>query len=376
MSSYVIDRCSQKYGGGNQQNFTDRSAIMASTTAALIKRAVDNFDDLEQLFHKTLESLSKARHQLALEYKITDAESFGIRRDGQAFDDIANCTYLSHALLEYNERVTATVQKHLSKLQPFSSDDMTIPTTSWLGRKASLTYRVLKGDEIFKWGFEFSCERHQLLCRWCEVSTDDYPFSVENVVKLGKNKEAMVNLKKNAPKEYQRFKLDACIGEYHTQYPETIKSDFILVTVRDEVDGKMFALSQYFLNFPSAPTIAQRIEAIKDRSIVLLIHQDVFLLEPMLADIAKVFKQAILCHTNDLNSLKQHMALFKYQFSHAKPFFRGSAAISEWMERAVYAYQGYAVIYNNNKMPSFEARTSSLKEFADNYDSIVNIVSK
>jgi hypothetical protein len=372
MSTYIISRSPNRFGG-QQESFAHKSSVLVSTTAALIKRAVDNYDDLEELFHKTLASLSKARNKIAIEHKTNDQESYGTRRDGAAFNDVANCSYLSGFTSQYNDRLIKTIQAHLTQLQPFSAKAMTIQSEPWLGRNSSITYEILSHKDLRNWSFDCIEENFQQLCNWCQVSTKDFPFSEAGLVSLGKSKAAMANLKKNAPAEYRKFKLLACFDNLTETFPQKKFSDFILATVRGEVDGKMFALAQYFVDLPKGPTPALRISAMTHRSIVLIIHQDPFLIEPMLADIAKIFKRAIQCHTNNVSELKEHMILFKYQFSQTMPFFHGTAAISEWMERAIYKYQGYKLLYNNDKMPTLEAWTSTLKQFADNYDSIVTI---
>lgn len=372
MSTYVINRSPNRFGG-KQENFLHKSSVLVSTTATLIKRSVDNYDDLEELFHKTLASLSKARNKIAVEHQTNDQETYGSRRDGAAFNDVANCSYLSGFTLDYNHRLIKTIQAHLTQLQPFSAGPMTIQSEPWLNRHSSITYEILRRKDQYNWSFECTLENFQRLCNWCQVSPNDFPFSEAGLVSLGKSKTAMANFKNNAPAEYRKFKLAACVDNLTESFPQKRLSDLILATVRGEVDGKMYALSQYLVDFPQGPTPSLRISAMTEHSIVLIIHQDPFLIEPMLADLAKIFKRAIECHTNNVRELKEHMTLFKYQFSQAMPFFHGNAAISEWMERAVYKYQGYRLLYNNDKMPTLEAWTSTLKEFADNYDSIVTI---
>lgn len=372
MSTYIVSRCPDRFGG-QQDSYERKSAVLVSTTAALIKRAKDNVDDLEALFHKILGSLSQARHKIACEHNTKVQESYGTRRDGDAFNDASSCSYLAGIYAEYNSRVIKTIQAHLTQLQPLTSSPKTIQSEPWLGRHSSITYEILPQENHTNWLSCFSLDEYKELCSWCNVSIHDFPYNEESLIKIGQSKAAMANLKKNAPAEYKKFKLATCFVDFIETYPQKQDSDFVLATVRGEVDGKMYALAQYFVDFPMGLTPSLRIKAMADRSIVLIIHQDPFLIEPMLADLAKIFKRAIECHTNNVQELKEQMTLFKYQFSQAMPFFHGNAAISEWMERAVYKYQGYRLLYNNDKMPTLEAWTSTLKEFADNYDSIVTI---
>lgn len=369
MSNYVFNHFPNKYGS-NQPNFVRRSEALSSTTSTLIKRAVERIDDLEELFHQTLQKLSDARKQIAKEHKTIDAESFGKRRDGADFNDIAAGSYISQ---EYVARIIATVQSDLFKLLPFNPKRMQCPSEPFLGRRSLISYEILKRQNKTQWRHKYTRLVHLHVCSLSGVSIHDYPFNMDGVLNLSKNKIAMENLKKNAPLNYKKFKLDACFKDFIEQYPLSRKSDFILATVRLELNEKMFAVSQFFINFPEASEDHLRIEAMKNRSAVLIVHQDPFLIEPMMKDIAIIFAQVIRCPSNDQKSIKSQMTLFKYQFSVAMPFFRGTAAISEWFEKALYAYHGYSLNYNEEKMPTFEAWISTLKQFADNYDSMVRI---
>src|SRR5262249_5593987 len=115
------------------------------------------------------------------------------------------------------------------------------------------------------------------------------------------------------------------------------------------------------------------VEHMTGRSIVAILHQDPFLIEFMLNDIAKIFKRIIEWNSADIKTLKEDIALFQYEFAHDMTFTRGSAAISEYFEMAFYEYHGFKLSYNDEKMVNLEALTSSLKEFVQNYDSMIRL---
>lgn len=66
-------------------------------------------------------------------------------------------------------------------------------------------------------------------------------------------------------------------------------------------------------------------------------------------------------------SLKQNVATFRYLFGHAAPYIRGSAAIAEWIEKAIYLQKEYEFDYTSGSA-DLDAMTSlSLAEFVDTY---------
>lgn len=67
------------------------------------------------------------------------------------------------------------------------------------------------------------------------------------------------------------------------------------------------------------------------------------------------------------------MALFSYELAHAMPFARGSAAVAEWFEQAIYRFHGYELSYDNSKMVNLEALTTMLPEYFNNYDSLIKL---
>ncbi|MBS0627543.1 MAG: hypothetical protein JSS09_04960, partial [Verrucomicrobia bacterium] len=62
------------------------------------------------------------------------------------------------------------------------------------------------------------------------------------------------------------------------------------------------------------------------------------------------FTKAIL--SSNEQELKENLALFRYLIAHATPWERGSAAIAEWMEQAVYQYKGYNACYGDRSNPT------------------------
>jgi hypothetical protein len=67
---------------------------------------------------------------------------------------------------------------------------------------------------------------------------------------------------------------------------------------------------------------------------------------------AEAFEKCIGTSSRDVGQLKINVAVFRWLFSHATPYARGSAAIGEWFEKAIYEHLGYR---NEYKLPFYRA---------------------
>jgi hypothetical protein len=65
-----------------------------------------------------------------------------------------------------------------------------------------------------------------------------------------------------------------------------------------------------------------------------------------------------LVKENDPTKLKENMAILRYLFSQATFYNRGSAAIAEWVEKAIYKYHGYEFEYKYPENEGVEGKPS------------------
>jgi hypothetical protein len=112
------------------------------------------------------------------------------------------------------------------------------------------------------------------------------------------------------------------------------------------------------------------VEHMKERSKITIIHQDEFLIDATLKDIAALFKKALMCDKENFSDLKDAVMLMSYELDHNMPLGRGSSAVGEWMEQAIYASKGYQMKYAISKLLNLEAVTSTLPEFVENYSKL------
>ncbi len=378
MSTYTIDRRPERFNG-HQADFVQRSDRIVAQTIEGFRASVREGKDLVQVFHAVMEKLGSERNQIAQDHGYTALGSFGISRLSEAgFSSPVGLTVLIDPYSEYGRKMIAAFRGWLETMphtnREFTMKEKTFREPTCFGRAMTATVNIFSNEDQRKWLALTTPKEVCEACRVCEVPPPNSPEDSQAVVEqLVGNKQAMARLKEREPEVYKRMKLTLAVNLLRTIDPEKRKSDYALVTRRLQIDGKMYALTQYltwmYRDFREDP-----VEKMFRSSRVTLIHQDPFLVEATLNDAAKVFKEAIECSRNDLKTLKERMALINYLAAHAMRSSRGESAIIEWLERAIYGYHGFKVEYNQKKMVNLEALTSSLDEFAKNYDSTIKLV--
>ena len=375
MSTYIIERDPTRFGG-QQQAFVEASNAIVKNATDLFRNASLSNQDLIQLFFSTLGFFGASRNSIAVSHETDSAEDFGVRRDRKE-DFIPSAeTCLGGPYSEYNERLLSVIQKQLKTMEydkaDFKQTKSQVSFDPCLGRRSMMDYTIIT-PELKNWEkVTFTDEDYERIREISEVPRALEDDRYDRYVQLLGNKDAMQKLREKSPEDYRRLKLFACFLWLRKEYPMARKSDWIHVTVRSLVNGKMQDLSEYltwvYRDFENDP-----VDQMTGRSIVAILHQDPFLIETMLDDMAKIFKNAIEWNGKNLKDLKDQVALFRYELSHAMPFNRGGSAVAEWFERALYATHGMKVTYNPKKMVDLEALTSTLKEFVDNYDTMITL---
>lgn len=379
MSTYIIDRNPYKYGG-QQQIYVEQVNGIVTNAADSFSHAVALKLDLTELFQQTLATFGEFRNQIAVNHGTEDAGFFGVRRDQEgSFAGHFAMTPLSHPYDAYNARLLCVIQKHLGTmehtLERFQQAELQVTFAKCQGKSSALEISLIPRDMLKNLSNYLTVGTYQRLCKLClvdPISTQDADQLLDNFTLLIVNKAAMQRLKLKSLDDYKNLKILLAIIHVRKNYPKGGKSDWILVTNRCEVNGKMYALSQY-LTWVYFDRVHDPIQWMTDVSIISILHQDPFLVETMLTDIAKIFKRALEWNGEKIGDLKGHMALFRYELAHAMPFHRGSAAVAEWFERAIYRCHGLHITYAPEKMVDLESLTSPLKQFVEGYDSMIQL---
>lgn len=130
-----------------------------------------------------------------------------------------------------------------------------------------------------------------------------------------------------------------------------------------EFEGHKIPLSRYVL----ANQERSEIDKILPGTIV---HQEGHLIQEMLdGPVMRMFTSAISWNREEgVESLVKTMALFRFFFAHAMPFARGSAAIGEWLEKAIYLYHGFIDFeHEKSRLADLEALTLPLSDYLKEY---------
>jgi hypothetical protein len=296
-------------------------------------------------------------------------EEFGWRRDGTEEFRLNRSNLLDGTYSEYNKRLLPAIQKQLKKMKynltDFQQTKSQVQFDRCLGRRTIMDYSILT-QEYKNWDRDpFDMGLYEL----CEVPLHKRDGKIASFMR---NKEAMQKLRERSPNVYRRLRLESAKMPLENTSPEHAKSDWIHVALRSPINGKMLVLSEY-LTWANRDFVTDPVDQMTGRSIISILHQDPFLIETMLDDMAKIFKKIIEWNGKNLKDLKDQVALFRYEHAHAMPFKRGSSAVAEWFEGALYGMHGMKVAYNPEKLVDLEALTLSLKEFVDNYDTMITL---
>jgi hypothetical protein len=128
-------------------------------------------------------------------------------------------------------------------------------------------------------------------------------------------------------------------------YAELGTFDVFLVSVRLNCDGR-----------PSIET-SKYIVPIAIENSPVIIHTDPKAFEDLEKIIEEQFHLCLLKEP-DTNRLKKKVAIFRYLLAQATLYQRGSAAIAEWIEKAIYKYHGFNFDYKYPKETLLEKKPS------------------
>ncbi len=376
-SNYFFNRNPQRFGS-QQEDYLNQVNEIVSATADRIHDTVNKKSDLTQLFHDLLDSLGTTRHNIAQQHGTRNAEIYGQRRDRNTVEKSIMTTMLYEAYGEYNQPLMARLQNYLRKMphtdRAFQQTELKVPGKPCLGRKTSTDIAILSAEKMKEWSAEYSRENYERICDLCAITPLDTSYTLEQLFKHLSTKDVMRVIKEKSIDDYKRLKTTSIFLDIREQFAGK-KSDWVLATERCEIRGKMYALTQYitwmYRTYTDDPV--ELMTTRPDPTVISLIHQDVFLIQETLNDIADLFKQAIEWDGKNTQELTDLVGLINYLFAHSMPFIRGSAAIAEWLEMAIYRYHGLDLQYNEATSINMEALVQPLNEFIEKYPSMIKI---
>ncbi|MBS0585663.1 MAG: hypothetical protein JSR76_05115 [Verrucomicrobia bacterium] len=395
-STYIGTRNPGTYGTGGgeparqQADYERRAEDSINTTSVTIREVRSRPEsDLVALFHRALVSLATVRGQLARDHRTTDATHFGCRRDGaevivgdgaHAYTPLHTASYREYGAL-FLRRLRDVIARLRHDLTAFHETTTSIESRAF-DRTSRFSIEVVTGRELEarRWTEPPSSE---------ELTTIVGPPAASPEERMPERiKAKLLLLKTTAPALYEREKMWFYLDLINKAYPSpqrrdpsgrayvegsdfsNLKSVYVVATSRLEVGGKLMALSKY-LTWMYYDLTEDPVERMVERSKAIIMHQDAFLVEPMLVEITALFARCVSWHPTDepvageFTELKNRVALLSYTFSHAMPFRRGSAAIQEWLRAAIFRSHGLDMTYNRDALADLDALTAlSLGDFA------------
>ncbi|MCB1118835.1 MAG: hypothetical protein KDK65_02625 [Chlamydiia bacterium] len=392
MSCYIYDRNPQKYGG-HQEKWLKQSETVVDQTVGMIAAG--------KTFQEILTHMGQQRQQIAKDRDQKDWQMFGAFRSPSANSELegtAQLTALTFEYQEYGDRLLQIVYQNLKKmdysLTDFKQQEMRLEET-YLGRKASVTFDVYDHHRMAKEQLSDPQMIYQELLKhdpFVIFSQQMQGAEKEKVNEFIKSPQRVRTLKQTQPDLYKYVKMASIWTSIYSIFPSpratkdsdgmvsagegdrrNLKSGYVIATPRFEVNGKLYALSPlttwFYMTFQTDP-----VDRMRECSKMSVVHQDLFLVDEMLDEITKVFQQAVQWDrkTESLETLKERVALLRYEYAHAMPFKRGSAATGEWLERAIYRHHGFELTYKQDTLVDLEALTALLpSRFFSRYDQMI-----
>lgn len=381
MSSYIINRSAQKYGG-RQEEYLVHSQWVIKNAVGRFREAVYGGENLIGLFHRTLDDLAEQRQQIALKHGTKQADRFGLKREFKSSGQAVCLTALATCYEEYGEKTISFFQSHLGEMKhnrkKFLETQKKIEVKECLGRSSYFDLSVFHSNikELGQYMIVSPAEECPRIFSLLGLPVPEVREERHaRLLELLKDGLMMKRLSEVSPADYEKMKMTECIQCLKEHFEDEPKSGWALLTNQFEINQKMYPISQYLTWF-YCDGMSDPIQMLEVNSFVSILHQDPSLIDEVLQDAAQVFERMIRWNReeDDLLSLMQGMALFQYELGHAMPFWRGSSAICEWMERAIYAYHGFDVAYNQKKMVNLEALTSSFPDFVKDYPTLVSLM--
>jgi hypothetical protein len=150
---------------------------------------------------------------------------------------------------------------------------------------------------------------------------------------------------------------------------ENTRNAFVFANVYWQIGQEKLVAAQY-ITWLNVDGKEDPLERMKRCSTVWINHLSYTLLPKVLKDVETVFCRSLQCQ--ELETLIPLVGEFRFKFAFACPYERGSAAIAEWFEKAIYQSKDYELSYKNGVMIDLKAfETPSLPLFLKKYPSYI-----
>lgn len=396
VNTFIPDRDPQEFGAHNQKDYRAWMIRRQQKEGQRIKLVPKEEPALVDFFHTLIERLSQSRMKIAHRQHHLQAKCFGLRRDQNHCDGSYRTPFIrgwEYGI--YNEIILQRLVKEIDLLNIFSGClNPCLDCNDIKQKKVENVYKNFASTlevQIF--------EDHQLqnffdfdrLPEW-------YPFDLkeesdENLSKIEKEWLYLMDmeLERTHPDIYRDFKffdelsiLQSDFPSHETfflpngesidiPYDNNLKNMYVKGALSLHVGGETYETTKWltwlFRDGKTPPEVRML-----ERSSVNVIHMNQFYIDKTLKKIACLFAKAVCAGNDNLAEMQENVGLMRYYLAHCSPWERGSSAIGEALEGAVYNACGYDVWHNSNMTVDLEAlSTPELSLFMKKYPKMIKL---
>lgn len=368
-----------------QKIFEQESQKAVKMAVNTIKAATADKISPKETLYQLLNDFGAARKKIAIEQNVTNPEVFGA--DRRSATDVS-LTVFDKQYAKYGAKLKDELMEELRKIQKdlikngkienplkeFPGASATITHQMTLGIESHTVVEVLGKQEIMARITTDSQEELTQLLNATGLTADPTKTHKDYKELISKNHNLALMLRKNAPDLHRKYEFTALLGTlYSHDRLNSLKSEWVVMTRYATVNGETLPLSSC-VTWMYRTHVEDPISHMEEFSIISIYHQNTTFLDDMLENIAKVFGKILAWSPNDgTRKLQDLSAVLQYQFAHCMPFHRGSAAISEWLESALYLYHGYDLQRVKNESVNNHAFALTLPDFIEKYKTILSI---
>jgi|GEM_PF-2728240 hypothetical protein len=292
----------------------------------------------QTLFFRCLEICGPTRAQIALDQNCEDKLLFGMRRKA---DSHFLCTKLNNGDSEngYEQCNQETILSIKASLPQFFQNNR------WINKKKTSKNPLFSlnelsiGNKIIKSFFSYRLISEETITQ----VLDEITF-FSHIYKETDKTEVFTHLRNLNQEMYNKIVLaNVVLSIKNSLSCNKTKLGPILqiTTYLESAFDKRKILSDYFtgINIDSSFFSAKE----QHMQPIHFVHQAPFLIDETLDLVAEIFAKAFVWKKKiGLQYLTIHIGLIRYLLTHIAPFKRGSAAISDWIETALYRYHGFS----------------------------------
>ncbi len=376
--SLFFEKSAQTTYNTNQKDYLDCSLRVVNRTIEKIKTSKE---DRRLLFSQIIDFFGEQRQKVASTYGTEDSQKFGLRRD---LHWIASYTSLLERYQGYGdlviERVHSSFQKAALEKHPWPKETFHTCFEPCLGRIASSEILLIEENDqnaMFPARTLADFQHMYGLCRlelplYFAREGETYFKRHDALEELILNEKAMERLARKSPQDYQKLQNTFTLLSAQRREGISVHANWVLVNQYLAMEGQKRLISQYLLECYHDPSRELGFGCFH----ATLIHQDPLTIRLTIDQMADLFQKTLIWQkdVDPREDLKKTVALLMYEWAHATPFLRGSAATGEWLEQAIYGYHKLVCEYNPKKTANLEALTSPLHEFIEAYDSMITVI--